>query len=131
MIRRSPHGTALLLLAAAGTLLWAAGSRLPSPPLDPSGVSIWVSEVGPPTAAIALLRLVGLALVAWLGAAVALDALAAAAALRPADADRWCRPARAAARRTPPRGGVDARPRRRLPSRPLLSNRRRRGTWLS
>ena len=79
LTERWPHGCALLLLAAAGSLLWAVGSgSLAPPPLDPSALSNWVGDVGPPTAAVAILRLAGLALVAWLVAAVGLDALATA-----------------------------------------------------
>jgi hypothetical protein len=52
-------------LAAAGTLLWAAGAALPGPgTFDGAGLAEWIEDE-PVVAAVAALRLIGLALVAW------------------------------------------------------------------
>jgi hypothetical protein len=52
-------------LAAAGALLWAAGAALPGPgTFDGAGLAEWIEDE-PVVAAFAALRLIGLALVAW------------------------------------------------------------------
>jgi hypothetical protein len=52
-------------LAAAGALLWAAGAALPGPgAFDGAGLAEWIEDE-PVVAAFGALRLIGLALVAW------------------------------------------------------------------
>jgi len=85
-------------LAAIGAVLWLAGAALPGPgTLDQPGLERWLQD-DPAVAAFALVRLVGLALTAWVALSTAASLLVHGTRLRRHGAvrrlvDRLCLPA--------------------------------------
>jgi hypothetical protein len=85
-------------LAAAGAILWWSGSAIPAPPsLDPGALTDWASRTDPVVVAVAAVRAVGLALVAWVAVTGAAATVVHATRLRRRRAlrrllDRACLP---------------------------------------